>query len=126
MKIKSYLWSFLILLIYSLLIVLLPNFGLYVAFRGCIFPVLISILLTVLNIHTVKNVLGYVVKLLIFIICGYLLRWFTFYAFKGYFDVDFRYLKNDWYVLYIYMQIPIIVVSSVLTFIISKCIRKRK
>ena len=42
-------------------------------------------------------------------------------------EFNFRYIKNDWYLLYIILQIPVIICSSLLTFVCLKLFsRKRK
>ena len=125
MKYKTYLFSVIILIFYCTAIVFLPNFDLYEDFRGYILPIIVSVFLTTLNFHNVKNRFDYVIKLLFFIGLGYILRFMIFYFFNGYFDVDFRHLKDDWYILYIIIQIPVILVSSVLTFMILKFVFKK-
>jgi len=125
MKYKTYLFSVIILIFYCTAIVFLPNFDLYEDFRGYILPIIVSVFLTTLNFHNVKNRFDYVIKLLFFIVLGYILRFMIFYFFNGYFDVDFRHLKDDWYILYIIIQIPVILVSSVLTFMILKFVFKK-
>lgn len=125
MKYKTYLFSVIILIFYCTAIVFLPNFDLYEDFRGYILPIIVSVFLTTLNLHNVKNRFDYVIKLLFFIGLGYILRFMIFYFFNGYFDVDFRHLKDDWYILYIIIQIPVILVSSVLTFMILKFVFKK-
>ena len=124
MKNKLYLCSYLVLLIYCLVIVFLPNFELYVEFRGCILPALLSVVLTAFNFGTIRGKADYAIKLVDFIVLGYLLRLLLFFAFNGYFDVDFLHLKNDWYLLFIIMQIPIIIIFSLATFGILKLIEK--
>lgn len=125
MKYKTYLFSVIILIFYCTAIVFLPDFDLYEDFRGYILPIIVSVFLTTLNFHNVKNRFDYVIKLLFFIGLGYILRFMIFYFFNGYFDVDFRHLKDDWYILYIIIQIPVILVSSVLTFMILKFVFKK-
>ena len=95
MKTEVYLYSLAALIIYCIVIVVLPNFGLYVAFRGYIFPAIISIFLTILNFNSIENILDYFIKLLIFIIISYTLRWLIFFVFNVFFDVDIRCLKTD-------------------------------
>lgn len=126
MKNKVYLCSFVVLLTYCVVIIFLPNFELYVAFRGYILPALLSVVLTAFNFCSVRGKADYTVKLVIFIVLGYALRLLVFFACKGYFDVNFLHLKNDWYLLYIIMQIPSIIISSLFTLAILKLIEKRK
>lgn len=126
MKNKVYLCSFVVLLTYCVVIVFLPNFELYVAFRGYILPALLSVVLTAFNFVSVRGKADYAVKLVIFIVLGYALRLLVFFACNGYFDVNFLHLKNDWYLLYIIMQIPSIIISSLFTLAILKLIEKRK
>ena len=38
----------------------------------------------------------------------------------------FRYIKNDWYLLYIILQIPVIICSSLLTFVCLKLFSRKK
>lgn len=126
MRSKSILQSVIIILCYCVGIVFLPNFYLYVEFRGFIFPALISIILTLVNFKTVTGNYDYFMKLLVFVVLGYILRFLVFFAFNGYFDVDFRYIKNDWYLLYVIMQIPTIILTSFVTFESLKIISKKK
>ena len=126
MRSKKFFLSMFIMFCYCVLIVFLPNFSLYVEFRGYILPFLLSVILTMVNFKTIKGWFDYFAKLLLFIALGYILRLLVFFAFKGYFDVDFRNIEYDWYLLYIIMQIPTIIFSSLLTFVFLKVILKKK
>ena len=49
----------------------------------------------ILNFNSIENILDYFIKLLIFIIISYTLRWLIFFVFNVFFDVDIRCLKTD-------------------------------
>ena len=126
MRTKIFFQSILIMFCYCVVIVFLPDFSMYVEFRVFIFPSLVSIILTMVNFKINIKKFDYFIKLLLFIFLGYILRFLLFFAFKGYFDVDFRYIKNDWYLLYIILQIPVIICSSLLTFVCLKLFSRKK
>ena len=112
---KKNLISIIILLFYSLIIDLMPIFDFYVIFRGFVFPLVISIVLTIINFNTTKNLINHIIKLFFYILLGYLFRLIIFYVLNGYFDINIKNLKTDWYCLYLLMQIPTILFSTVLT-----------
>ncbi len=126
MKIRIFLQSILVEICYCLMVVLLPNFNLYVEFRGIILPSLYSVILTVVNFKSIMGKVDYFIKLVLYVFLGYILRLLIFFVANGYFDVNFLYLKNDWYLLYMIMQIPTIVVSSLFTLVILRIISKMK
>lgn len=126
MKTKNFLISLILLLFYGFVIVLMPSFNFYVLFRGFLLPAVLSVFLTILNYKSIKSVLDFLVKILLFTVLGYFFRSLAFYICNGYFDVDFRYLQNDWYLLYILMQIPTILFFSLLTYFIKNHINKDK
>lgn len=126
MRIKILVCSLIILILYCIVIVMLPYFDSYIWFRGCVLPATVSIILTIVNFNILKNIRDYITKLFVFIVLGYALRALVFFILNGYFDVDFRYLKNDWYSLYIIMQVPVLIVASALTYIIVRIILWKK
>lgn len=125
-KTKSYIISLFLLIFYSIGIILLPNFHFYVEVRAILFPVIISALVTIINFDNVKSISGFIFRLLIYILFGYISRAMFYYILNGEFDVSVRHLLNDWYILYIILQVPIIIISSVVTFFFMKIVKKRK
>lgn len=112
---KKLLISIIILLFYSLIIVLMPIFDHYAIFRGIVFPLVISIVLTIINFNTTKKLINHISKLFFYTLLGYIFRLIIFYVLNGYFDINIKNLKTDWYCLYLLMQIPTILFSTVLT-----------
>ncbi len=124
-KTKSYIISLFLLIIYSIGIVLLPNFHFYVEVRAIVFPVIISALVTIINFDNVKSISGFIFRLLIYILFGYISRAMIYYIMNGEFDFSLRHLLNDWYILYIILQVPIIIISSFVIFFFMKIVKKR-
>gem|GEM_PF-6249799 len=59
MRSKKFFLSMFIMFCYCVLIVFLPNFSLYVEFRGYILPFLLSVILTMVNFKTIKGWFDY-------------------------------------------------------------------